>query len=107
IRIDDRDAHYPITIDPLITGHTWTAESNQSSAQFGISVSAAGDLNSDDYGQADEGRAYVYYGSPSGPALAPGWTGENDNPGAFYGVSVAGAGDVNGDGVDDLLIGAC
>ena len=53
----------------------WTAESNQANAHFGGSVATAGDVNGDgyadvivgapdyDYGQTDEGGAFVYYGN--------------------------------------------
>ena len=48
--VDARTAVYPITIDPLATSPAWTAESNQVSAFLGISVSTAGDVNGDGYG---------------------------------------------------------
>ncbi|KER10246.1 MAG: hypothetical protein HY22_06605, partial [[Candidatus Thermochlorobacteriaceae] bacterium GBChlB] len=38
IVVSDRNALYPITIDPLSTTPNWTAESNQANAQFGYSV---------------------------------------------------------------------
>jgi hypothetical protein len=61
----------------------WTAESDQASAEFGFSVSTAGDVNGDGYagvivgarrydnGEDDEGAAFLYQGSPD---IAPaGW----------------------------------
>ncbi len=96
----------------------WTAESNQAAAAFGVSVAGAGDVNGDGYsdvvvganlhdnGQADEGRASVYHGSPAGLGVAAAWTGESNQAGAAFGVSVAGAGDVNGDGYSDVVVGA-
>ena len=59
-----------------------------------------------DNGQADEGRVYVYYGSPSGLAATPGWTAESDQAGANFGEAVASAGDVNADTYADILVGA-
>jgi len=59
----------------LSSSADWTAESNQASAQFGHSVSTAGDVNGDGYSdvivgapyydnsETDEGRAYLYYGN--------------------------------------------
>ncbi|GMU94775.1 MAG: hypothetical protein AMXMBFR50_02920 [Ignavibacterium album] len=59
----------------LSTTANWTAESNQASARFGISVSTAGDVNGDGYsdvivgadeydnGETDEGRTFVYFGN--------------------------------------------
>ncbi|MBK7442848.1 MAG: FG-GAP repeat protein [Bacteroidetes bacterium] len=53
-------------------------EINQASAYFGYSVSTAGDVNNDGYddiivgatlydnGETDEGRVYIYHGSPTG-----------------------------------------
>ncbi|HEY6193803.1 MAG TPA: FG-GAP-like repeat-containing protein [Candidatus Eisenbacteria bacterium] len=96
----------------------WTAESDQAGARFGRSVATAGDVNGDGYsdvivgadsydnGQTDEGRAYVYLGSASGPALLPAWAAESDQANALFGYSVATAGDVNGDGYSDVVVGA-
>ena len=96
----------------------WIAESDQAAAEFGAAVGTAGDVNGDgfsdvivgaslyDNGQTSEGRAFVYYGSPSGLAAAPGWTAESDRNAALFGRSVATAGDVNGDGYADVIVGA-
>ena len=118
IRVEDRNAVYPLSIDPLMTSPSWTAESDQANAQFGTSVATAGDVNGDGYsdiivgaplfdnGQADEGRAYLFLGSPSGLATTPAWTFESDQAGAGFGTSVAPGGDVNGDGFGDVIVGA-
>ena len=97
---------------------SWTAESNQANAEYGLSVASAGDVNGDgfgdvivgadyyDNGQADEGRAYVYLGSASGLSTTAAWTAESDQADAYFGHSVASAGDVNGDGYGDVIVGA-
>jgi len=96
----------------------WIAESDQATANFGLAVGTAGDVNGDGYsdlivgapqydnGQTDEGRAFVYHGSASGPSLTPDWTSESDQPVAWLGRSVGTAGDVNGDGYSDVIVGA-
>jgi hypothetical protein len=96
----------------------WTAESDQASAQFGVSVATAGDVDGDGYGdvivgahfydngQSNEGRAFVYHGSAAGLAVAPGWTADGDQDFPDFGTSVATAGDVNGDGYSDVIVGA-
>jgi len=96
----------------------WTTESNQASAQFGKSVSSAGDVNGDGYsdvivgapnfdnGQTDEGRVFVYHGSASGLSTTANWTVESNQANAYFGTSVAFAGDVNGDGYSDVLVGS-
>lgn len=96
----------------------WIAEGDQVRANFGYSVASAGDVNNDGYddvivgaqnydnGQTDEGRAFLYLGSPSGLASAPSWTAESDQAYARFGYSVASAGDVNNDGYDDVVVGA-
>ncbi len=96
----------------------WTAESNQTNAELGISVSTAGDVNGDGYsdvivgadyydnGQTDEGWALVYYGSSKGLSTTPDWTAENNLAGSTLGYSVSTAGDVNGDGYSDIIVGA-
>ncbi|MBW2736652.1 MAG: FG-GAP repeat protein, partial [Deltaproteobacteria bacterium] len=58
--------------------------------------------------QSDEGTAYVYLGSATGPAASPDITLDNplDQVGGTFGTSVASVGDVNGDGFADLMVGA-
>jgi hypothetical protein len=118
LRVDDHDAVYPITIDPLLTSPSWVANDDQINTDFGYAVSRAGDVNNDGYddiligaprydsGQTNEGRAYLFHGSNQGLAATAAWTGESDEAEAYYGFSVAAAGDVNGDGYDDIVIGA-
>ncbi len=122
LTVDAAAAAFPITLDPTITGLSptagWTAESDQASAQFGISVGTAGDVNGDGYddvivgadgfdnGQADEGRAYVYHGSATGLSSTAAWTAESDLGSIYFGRSVNTAGDVNGDGYADVVVGA-
>ncbi|MFO0601898.1 MAG: FG-GAP-like repeat-containing protein [Polyangiales bacterium] len=79
-------------------------------SDFGVSVSAAGDVNGDGYGDLIIGApgleaAYIYYGSATGlgapttipsPAIRSG-----------FGASVSWAGDVNDDGYGDVIVGAC
>ncbi|MBP7149085.1 MAG: FG-GAP repeat protein [Acidobacteria bacterium] len=118
IEIDDTGATYPLRIDPLLTTPEWTGGPGQAAAQFGFSVATAGDVNGDgfsdvvvgaplyDNGEADEGRAFVYLGSPSGLSAVAAWTAESDQAGAQFGAAVAAAGDVDGDGFDDVVVGA-
>lgn len=92
---------------------------------FGTSVSAAGDVNGDGFGDviigapfygSYQGASYVVFGKASFSGQsnidvtsltgATGFrlTGEADNDQS--GFAVAGAGDVNGDGLDDVIVGA-
>lgn len=96
----------------------WTVTNDQPDSQFGRELAAAGDVNSDGYddvlvgapyydvGDGDEGRAYLYYGSPSGLSTTPGWTAEGEDYVSYFGSGLSGAGDVNGDGFDDVVAGA-
>ncbi len=93
-------------------------QANQAEARFGSSVSSAGDVNGDgfgdvvvgapyyDFGQNDEGLVYTLLGTSSGLI----WLGskqlEINKTNAHLGTSVSSAGDVNGDGFDDIIIGA-
>ena len=93
----------------------------------GLSVSGAGDVNGDGYGDLiigayganpngeNSGETYVVFGSEGGFSASvelAGLDGSNGfkingvEQGDYSGYSVSGAGDVNGDGYDDLIISA-
>ncbi len=96
----------------------WIKEINQNYAQFGYSVSTAGDVNGDgisdiivganllENGQTGEGGAFVYHGSVDIPSQTPNWTAESDQAGAWMTAAGGGVGDVNGDGYQDVMIAA-
>ncbi len=118
IVVNDEDAVYPITVDPLSASPNWTAEGNQLNSRLGNSVSTMGDVNGDGYsdvmiaahfhdnGQTDEGLVFCYYGSATGLPVIYSWYAEGDQASSNFGYSVATAGDVNNDGYSDILIGA-
>ena len=97
---------------------SWTVEGNQADGAFGLSVAGAGDVNGDGYadlvvgayaynnGQAEEGAAFVYHGSASGPSTTAARVLDINQSFSQFGASVAGAGDVNGDGYADVIVGA-
>jgi hypothetical protein len=80
-------------------------------------VGTAGDVNSDGYSDVivgapnydvagtEEGAAFVFYGSDTGPGASPNWVAYGDQEEARFGASVGTAGDVNGDGYDDVVVG--
>ncbi|MGB4851464.1 MAG: FG-GAP-like repeat-containing protein, partial [Ignavibacteria bacterium] len=97
-------------VDVILTGLA-------ASDQFGISVSSAGDVNGDGFGDviigannndaggSNAGRAYIYFGGSSMNNVADVLlTGAaiSDN----FGYSVSSAGDMNGDGYSDVIVGA-
>lgn len=102
----------------LSTVANWSSESNQANSYFGYSVSNAGDVSGDGYGdvivsipyydndQTDEGKANLYYGSSSGLNTTADWTVESNQATAYFGISLSAAGDVNGDGFSDVIVGA-
>ncbi len=101
------------------TGPSSTADWSYSHGTYSIGdqVAGAGDINGDGYsdllfssisfanGESDEGRAFMFYGSDSGPASTPDWTYEVDQIQAYLGTDIHSLGDVNGDGYSDIGIG--
>jgi hypothetical protein len=120
ILVNDAEAVYPVTIDPLSTTASWTAIGTQVEDLFGHTAATAGDVNGDGYSdvvigapefdnsQTNGGRVYVYYGSAAGLSATANWTKDELGltVGGRFGYSVATAGDVNGDGYSDLIVGA-
>ncbi|PSL25679.1 FG-GAP-like repeat-containing protein [Dyadobacter jiangsuensis] len=92
-------------------------ETDQADAGFGTSVSAAGDVDGNGYGDViigamhyhggedEEGAAFVYLGSSAGLHSAPIQL-ESNKTGAWFGCAVAHAGDLNDDGFSEIIIGA-
>src|SRR5206468_4227124 len=74
-------------------------------------LASAGDVNGDGLDDVIvgapyydvQGRAFVYLGTASGPAIQPAWV--VDGVQSRFGASVSSAGDVNGDGFDDVIVG--
>ncbi len=103
--------------DPMDATIDLTFLGGSADDQFGISVSGAGDMNGDGFGDVitgaflddtssnTAGRAYVFYGG-----AAPDTTSDLQLDGEafndFFGRCVSGAGDMNGDGYDDVVVGA-
>ena len=114
LRVETAGARFPVTVDPVYATAVSTLTTSDPDAFFGISVDGAGDLDGDGYddlivggNRADDfvGKAWVFYGSASGPAatadleLVPPSTGQ-------FGFHVAGLGDVDGDGYPEVGVGA-
>jgi hypothetical protein len=116
--IEGRAFVYEGSADGLSSTPDWIGDGNQANAWFGRAVSGAGDVNHDGYDdvivgapkfdndQANEGRAFGFYGSPSGLSPTPNWIAEADQADAWYGRRLSRAGDVNADGYADVIIAA-
>lgn len=95
-------------------------EVDQANASFGNSVSTAGDINGDGYGDlivgapnwetdgatlSAEGGIFIYYGSASGIATVPDEIRRPNSAAKYMGWSVACAGDIDNDGYSDIITG--
>lgn len=97
----------------------WNGETHQANSSLGYCVAGAGDIDGDGYDDiiagekywdnadyTDEGAAFVWFGSPSGPESDYCWTDEGGQDSAYYGRHVGGFGDFNKDGYSDFFVGA-
>lgn len=135
IIVNDRDAKYPLTIDPLNKTPEWASSADgilpnlvgqqAVDAAYGFSVAGIGDVNGDGYDDvaigapamvdiisgtgtlASVGAVFVYYGSATGLSATPAAVLQPTTAvaGALFGYSIAG-GDINNDGKSDIIIGA-
>ena len=106
------------SVSGVSTTASTVLESNITDAQWGVSVSCAGDVNGDGYsdiivgapnydnGEDNEGAFHVFHGSVSGLSTTPSTSVESNQNFAEMGLSVSSAGDVNGDGYSDIIVGA-
>ncbi|HLY72327.1 MAG TPA: integrin alpha, partial [Puia sp.] len=135
IIVDDENAVYPLTIDPLNHTAEWSGSTlgilpsiigqTAIDAAYGYSVAGLGDVNGDGYADiavgapglidvisgtgtlASVGAVFVYYGSAGGLSVTPNAKLQSSTAvaGALFGYSIA-AGDIDGDGKNDIIIGA-
>ena len=94
-------------------------EIDQAGASFGNSVSTAGDINGDGFGDLlvgapnwesdaaipQEGAIFIYYGSATGINSVPDETRRANSANKYMGWSAACAGDINNDGYSDIITG--
>ncbi len=128
IKVDDSNAVYPITVDPLNHAYAWTDNGLGVIAAldvlYGSTVSDAGDVNNDGFDDiiigapanidvlsnsvvASIGQAFIYLGSAGGLSTTPSITLQSSTAvNALFGYSVSSAGDINNDGFDDVIVGA-
>lgn len=118
IVVDDKNAKYPLTIDPLSTTPNWSVEQNQADASFGYAIAFAGDVNYDGYGDvivgapnydngfSNEGAVFLYYGSSTGLNTTPAWSYSCKKTNCQLGYSLDRGGKLNNDNYGDFIVGA-
>ncbi|MBN2550499.1 MAG: FG-GAP repeat protein [Anaerolineales bacterium] len=99
---------------------SWSTVGEYAENFYGGAVATAGDVNGDGYSdvivgaafydnhsqEINEGKVYVYHGSPGGLSTTAAWSYEGNQTDANLGWSAATAGDVNGDNFSDVVVGA-
>ena len=105
----------------LVSTPLWTAQGEYLDTRFGTTVASAGDVDGDGtsdvlvgapyyghYGvsEHEEGKAYLYMGSPAGPGATPVWTLESNVALEHFPTGLGSAGDINRDGYDDVILGS-
>jgi hypothetical protein len=106
------------SVDGISQTPAWDREGDTAGEFFGAALAPVGDVNGDGYGdvivgspfysngETQEGRVYLFLGTPEGFLQEPAWTFESDVAGSRFGSAVACAGDVNADGYNDIVVGA-
>ena len=116
-----------ISLSSLDGSNGFRIDGSAAGDEAGISVSSAGDVNGDGFGDliigahltnsngVDSGSSYVVFGTDTNMGASinlstldgsNGFRLDGDVTNDLSGVSVSSAGDVNGDGFDDIIIGA-
>jgi len=113
MEVDDSNAIYPITIDPIATTPFWLQFGDQTGGRFGFKVQA-GDVTGDAladvlvaqqrYGniESQEGRILLFKGTPTGIESTATWGYESNQSAASLGTALRIVGDINNDGIDDF-----
>ncbi|RYZ38235.1 MAG: hypothetical protein EOP49_31115, partial [Sphingobacteriales bacterium] len=134
--VDDKNAVYPVTIDPLNRTPSWLTSSDdliptllnnlalQVNTLYGHVVAGVGDVNGDGFddvavgapgmidivvasGLANVGAVFVYFGSSTGLPTVPSKVLVPTTPWAGALFGYSVAGgDVTGDGINDIIVGA-
>jgi hypothetical protein len=96
----------------------WSIEGGSRDTGLGRTMTSAGDVNHDGYGDVligesqagdslqGEGVVRLYMGSAAGLSRTPAWIARGGQTGASLGDGMEKVGDVNRDGYDDVLVGA-
>ena len=136
IVVDDKNAVYPVTIDPLTHAAEWSTSANgvlpalltnlqlQADALYGYKVTGLGDVNGDGYDDvavcapaavdvigattiAGAGAVFVYFGSSAGLPVTPSRVLRSSTPVANALFGFSvAAGNVTGDSKKDIIVGA-
>ena len=114
--VDDSEAAYPITIDPLATTPSWTAEGSQGSSRFGNRI-AVGDANGNGYNdvllseslfsgnELNQGRVLFFEGQENAFSNSSLFTVAGDTNSEQFGTFIDMGTDFSGDGCNEAILG--